>query len=99
MNESRVVIAHRDARTRAELRERLESGHVQVIAECDSGADAIHWIEVLRPTAAYLDVALPDLSADDVLAWLLPGERPATVFLLDGDSAHRGDTLVLCETG
>ncbi|HEY8174569.1 MAG TPA: hypothetical protein VIF32_02660 [Gemmatimonadaceae bacterium] len=99
MSESRVLIAHRDAGTRSELRRRLElEPDVQVVAECDSGADAIHWIEVLSPTTVYLEVTMSDLSADEVLAWLLPGERPATVFLLDVERAHDRDTLVLCES-
>jgi chemotaxis response regulator CheB len=72
---------------------------VQVIAECGSGADAIHWIEMLRPTTAYLEAEMCDLSANEVLAWLLPDERPAKVFLLDGDNAHDNDTLLLCESG
>jgi two-component system LytT family response regulator len=96
MNESRVLIAHRHSGTRSELRKRLESEHhFQVIAECGSGADAIHWIEVLRPTAVYLDVAMPDVSAHEVIAWLLPEERPAMVFMLDDENAHAVNTASL----
>jgi len=66
---------------------------------CGSGADAIHWIEALRPTTVYLEIAMPDLNANEGLAWLLPDERPPNVFLLDGRKAGDSETLALCETG
>jgi DNA-binding NarL/FixJ family response regulator len=90
MSKSRILIAHRDAGTRSALRMRLESDHgIHVIAECGNGADAIHWIEMLRPTTAYLEAEMPDLNANEVLAWLLPDERPATVHLLDEQGEPR----------
>jgi two-component system, LytTR family, response regulator len=81
---SPAVIAHRDAGMRSQLRKRLESKHrIPVIAECASGVEAIHWIEVLRPGAVVLDVAMPDLTGAEVLAWLLPEDRPAMVYMVD----------------
>ena len=90
MTKSSVLIAHHDAATRSRLRRRLESGgRVRTIVECESGADALHCIEVFRPTVVFLGATLPDLTAAEIVTWLLPEERPSRLYILGLDFPRR----------
>ena len=54
---------------------------IRVLAECDSGADAVGLVRRHRPDLLLLDVQMPALDGFGVLANLHPAEVPVTVFV------------------
>jgi two-component system LytT family response regulator len=54
---------------------------IQVLAECDSGADAIEIIREKRPHVAFLDVQMKPLTGIDVAVQLAAEDTPVIVFV------------------
>jgi two-component system LytT family response regulator len=54
---------------------------VQILAECDSGADALAVIREKRPQVAFLDVQMKPLTGIDVAAQLSAQDMPVIVFV------------------
>jgi two-component system LytT family response regulator len=54
---------------------------VEVVGECEDGADAVEAIRRLRPDVVFLDVQMPGLDGFDVVDALGPREHPAIVFV------------------
>lgn len=59
---------------------------VEVVGECDGGADAVSAIRTLRPDLIFLDVQMPDLDGFEVLASLSGTPLPAVVFVTAYDA-------------
>jgi len=54
---------------------------IQVLAECDSGADAIELIRAKRPHVAFLDVQMKPVTGIDIAAQLSAEDTPVIVFV------------------
>lgn len=80
----RTVIVDDEPPARMRLRSLLEEDpEIEVVAECDDGAQAIAAIQQLKPSLVFLDIEMPEengLGVLNALHWL-----PATIFV----TAHR----------
>jgi two-component system, LytTR family, response regulator len=56
-------------------------GDVEVVGECESGADAVQKIVALLPDVVFLDVQMPHLGGFDVLDVVGPERMPPVVFV------------------
>ena len=67
---SRAVIAEDEALLRDALRRLLQAAwpELDVIADCDNGADALDAIATQQPDVAFLDIRMPGLSGLEVAA-------------------------------
>jgi two-component system, LytTR family, response regulator len=78
----RVVIADDERPARSFLAALLRSyDDVVVVAEADSGPDAVAAIERERPDLALLDLQMPELDGIDVVRMLKKGEVPLIAFV------------------
>jgi len=77
----RVVIADDESLARKKLRMMLgsESG-LQVVAECQDGAETIQALNTYKPDLLMLDIQMPDLDGFEVLSRVLPDEMPMVIF-------------------
>ena len=81
----RTVIVDDEAPARGLLREYLGAHpHIEIVAECSNGFEAVKRITELRPDLAFLDVQMPKLNGFEVLELISPG--PAVVFCTAYDS-------------
>ena len=84
----RVVIVDDEPLARERMRELLaEQVDIDVVAECESGRDAIEAIARERPDLVFLDVQMPGIDGFEVLRGIRPEEMPAIVFVT-GDDRH-----------
>ena len=78
----RVLIADDEPLARARLRQMLAlEDDAQIIAECDSGHEAVEAIQAEHPDLAFLDVQMPVLSGIEAMRALAPVDRPLTIFV------------------
>src|ERR1700737_1720622 len=77
----RTIIADDEPLSRGKLRMLLatEPG-IQVIAECESGKQAIAALKTYKPDLVLLDVQMPDADGFQVLETLAPEELPMIIF-------------------
>jgi two-component system, LytTR family, response regulator len=77
----RIIIADDEALARKKLRVMLssESG-VQVIAECQDGAETVRALNTYQPDLLMLDIQMPDLDGFEVLSQIPVEEMPMVVF-------------------
>ncbi len=54
---------------------------VQIIGECQNGADTIDTIKTKRPDLIYLDIQLPDMTGFDVLEAIPKQVMPMVIFI------------------
>lgn len=65
----RALVADDEPLARARIRRLLEAdGHVEVVAECAGGEDAMAAMRALRPDVAFLDIRMPGADGFQVLA-------------------------------
>ena len=59
----RVLLADDHVLVRQGIRQFLEeSGEIQVVAEADNGAEALHLVETARPDVTVLDIHMPEMT-------------------------------------
>jgi DNA-binding NarL/FixJ family response regulator len=59
----RVLLADDHVLVRQGIRQFLEEpGEIQVVAEADNGAEALHLVETARPDVAVLDIHMPEMT-------------------------------------
>ena len=90
-----AIIADDEELPRSELRRLLADTwpDLELVAECEHGADALEAIERLRPDIAFLDIRMPGLSGLDVAK--VAGRRCRVVFV----SAYDQHAFEAFETG
>jgi two-component system LytT family response regulator len=54
---------------------------IEIVAECDSGAEAVERLRDLRPEIVFLDVQMPEVDGFDVLERLGTDLPPAVIFV------------------
>lgn len=78
----RCVVVDDEPLARKLLRSMLgEHSDVDVVAECESGDEAVAVLERERPDVVFLDIQMPKLSGLDVVAHLGPESRTEVVFV------------------
>ena len=78
----RVLIADDEPLARARLRQMLAlEDDAQIIAECETGHEAVEAIQAQHPDLAFLDVQMPVLSGIEAMRALAPVDRPLTIFV------------------
>ena len=78
----RAVIVDDERAGRQAVRESCRAHpEIEVLAECESGIDAIDVIRTRRPDVAFLDVQMKPLTGIDVAARLAPEDTPVVVFV------------------
>jgi len=78
----RTIIADDEPLARERLRHFLEGEEqVRILAECNTGAEAVSAIEDHDPDLVFLDVQMPDLDGFGVLKKVNGGRSPAVVFV------------------
>ena len=79
---TRILVADDEPLARDRLRMLLgQENAVEIVAECQNGADAITAIRELRPDLVFLDVQMPDATGFDVIEAIGPSRMPAVVFV------------------
>lgn len=77
----RTVIVDDEGPARAKLKLLLEQEmDVKVVAECQTGADAIAALREIRPDLLLIDIQLPDMDGFSVLKAVPSGELPIVIF-------------------
>lgn len=77
-----ALIVDDEALAREMIRELLKERHeIEIVGECENGAEALDAIRRLRPELVFLDVQMPELDGFGVLRQLDPGERPEVIFV------------------
>jgi two-component system LytT family response regulator len=90
----RVLIADDEAPARDRLRQLLAAhSHFEIVAEAESGEEAIQLAESAKPELLLLDIQMPKGSGLDVAA-CLPSPRPAIIFCTAYDQ-HAVDAFEL----
>jgi two-component system LytT family response regulator len=78
----RVLIADDEPLARARLRQMLAiEDDTEVVAECETGREAVDAIQSQHPDLAFLDIQMPILNGMDALKALPPAQRPLTIFV------------------
>ncbi len=78
----KVLIIDDEALARARVRQMLSNNDsVEVLAECQSGAEAIDMIHDKRPDLIYLDIQLSDMTGFDVLEAIPKQMMPMVIFV------------------
>jgi two-component system LytT family response regulator len=98
----RVVIVDDEPLARETLRLLMRRDpSIDIVGECQSGAEAVETIGRLAPDLVFLDIQMPELDGFQVLARLTLARRPIVVFVtaydryaLDAFAAHALDYLV-----
>jgi two-component system LytT family response regulator len=81
----RVIIVDDEDLARQIIREYLAfSPHVQIVAECSNGFEAVKAIAELKPDLVFLDVQMPKLNGFEVLDLL--DVRPGVIFVTAYDA-------------
>jgi two-component system LytT family response regulator len=80
----RVLIVDDEPSARELLREmlveRVLSGEVEIIGECDNGPEAVEKIRALKPDLVLLDIQMPEVNGFDVLSELR-SDLPLIIFV------------------
>ena len=77
----RVIIADDEPLARNKMRLMLSSEPaVQILAECQNGAETVHALRAYKPDLLFLDIRMPDLDGFEVLGEMLESEMPIVVF-------------------
>lgn len=78
----RTLLVDDEEIARRGLRVRLERAKdIEIVGECQNGAEAIASINLLSPDLVFLDVQMPELSGFDVLRAVQPKAMPHVVFV------------------
>jgi two-component system, LytTR family, response regulator len=82
MSALRILIADDEPLARSRLRALLPQDVVfDVVAECESGTEAVEAIRREKPDIAFVDMQMPGADGLQVVSALAPAERPAVVFV------------------
>lgn len=78
----RTLLVDDEEIARRGLRVRLDRAkEIEIVGECQNGAEAIESINLLSPDLVFLDVQMPELSGFDVLRSMRPKVMPYVVFV------------------
>ncbi len=78
----RVLIVDDEPLPRERIRTLLsDRGGVEIVGECQDGAEAVTAIEEVRPDLVFLDVQMPELDGFGVLSALSGDALPAVIFV------------------
>jgi two-component system LytT family response regulator len=79
---TRVLVADDEPLARERLRMLLaQEDWVEVVAECDNGAEAARVIQALDPDLVFLDVQMPDATGFDVIRSVGAARMPPVIFV------------------
>jgi len=101
-NPLKTIIVDHEAAARRKLRQRLKNaGGCTVVAEADTGNEALNLIRGHNPDLVFLDIQMPGMDGFDVLRALPPRGLPEFVFMTASDDfaisafrRHRLDYLL-----
>ncbi|MEO9170848.1 MAG: LytTR family DNA-binding domain-containing protein [Candidatus Baltobacteraceae bacterium] len=84
----RTIIVDDEAPARQRIRSLArEALDIAIVAECESGTEAVSQIRELKPALLFLDVQMPEMDGFGVLQALAPEDRPAgTIFVTAHDT-------------
>jgi two-component system LytT family response regulator len=81
-NSIRTLIVDDEPMARRTIRDLLAAdSQVEVIGECESGAEAVSVIGARQPDLLFLDIQMPGLNGFETLAQLKPSMLPTTIFV------------------
>ncbi|MDG1204441.1 MAG: LytTR family DNA-binding domain-containing protein [Pseudomonadales bacterium] len=87
MDPLRVIIVDDESLARRGLRLRLESiEHIEILAECGNGLEAINKIAELEPDLIFLDIQMPKMNGFDVVSNLQQDNLPLIIFVTAFDA-------------
>lgn len=81
----RVLIADDEPLAREGVMLFLKDTDVTVVAQCESGAQAVKNIRELKPDLVFLDINMPGISGIEVVQQIGPEQMPLTIFLTAHD--------------
>src|SRR5882762_1363587 len=78
----RALIVDDEPLARTIVRKMLEQhNEVEILAECESGIEAIEQIESKKPDLVFLDVQMPEVDGFAVISAVEPGSLPHIIFV------------------
>lgn len=78
----RVLLVDDEALARRRLKTLLASDkEIEIVGECQNGAEAVREIRKLKPDLVFLDVQMPELDGFDVIEAVGPAEMPPVIFI------------------
>ena len=81
-----ALIVDDESLARTRLRKMLAAeADLELLGECDNGADAIDFIQTRRPELVFLDVQMPEINGFEVLRALPVQQLPAVIFVTAHD--------------
>src|SRR5262249_34338367 len=81
-NRIKAIIVDDEPLARRNLRVLLKSAtEIELVKECDSGADAVTSIRALLPDLVFLDVQMPEMNGFEVLEKLDGRPLPVIIFV------------------
>lgn len=80
MMKMRAIIAEDEQIARQAIAEMANARGIEVVAECQDGAEAIHSLQIHRADVLFLDVQMPGIDGFGVLQGAPMGKLPAVIF-------------------
>lgn len=77
----RALIVDDEPLARTMVRKMLEHREVEILAECESGIEAIEQIESQTPDLVFLDVQMPEVDGFAVISAIDPDRLPQIIFV------------------
>jgi two-component system LytT family response regulator len=82
----RTIIVDDEPLARSGIRDHLRAeADIEIVAECQNGAEATDSIRALHPDLVLLDIAMPVLNGFQVLEALPPDQMPVVIFITAHD--------------
>ncbi|MGV3590735.1 MAG: LytR/AlgR family response regulator transcription factor [Gammaproteobacteria bacterium] len=81
----RVLIADDEPLAREGVVLLLRDSDVQIVAQCDNGAQAVRCIREFQPDLVFLDINMPGMNGIEVVQQVGPELMPLTIFLTAHD--------------
>ena len=88
-----AIIADDEHLSRALMRKLLREEEVEVLAEAESGAEALRLCDELKPDLLFCDIRMPDLNGLETAAALTQLECPPVLIFVTGFSEHAAEAF------
>lgn len=83
-----AIIADDEPLSRSLMKKLLEAENIRIVAEAESGSQALRACEESRPDLLFCDVRMPDMNGLETAAALTQLEKPPLLVFITGYSEH-----------
>lgn len=82
---ARIMIAEDSDATRLVLKDSLQIGHHELVAEAKDGVEAIEKFNLIHPDVLLLDISMPKKDGVSVLREIMSSDREAKIIMITAD--------------